>query len=107
MPAIQTRPINNDQDFLSVRDAINPLMARYGFPLVNYKGSTSWLAGVAYTDHSTETYFKLLMIEAAVSLMFSGFTCRFPERKSRKLKVLRWPVEFAVMPTVDVIFRGS
>jgi len=104
MPAIQTRPIANDRDFLALRDAINPLMARYGFPLVPYKGSASWLAGAADPARSTETFFKLLYRGRGKPYVFgiradyaSGF---------EKLKALQWPIEFSVMPTTSVIFRG-
>ena len=60
MPPVQTRPINNDPDFLAVQDAINKLMAPYGFPLSPQKGSASWLAGAGYPGRSMETFFKLL-----------------------------------------------
>ena len=58
--AVQSRPIDNDPQFLTIRDAINPLLARHGFPLVSYKGSASWRAGATDPNRSTETYFKLI-----------------------------------------------
>ena len=58
--AVQSRPIDNDPQFLTIRDAINPLLARHGFPLLSYKGSASWRAGATDPNRSTETYFKLI-----------------------------------------------
>lgn len=104
MPAIQTRPVANDPDFLAVRDALNPLLARYGFPLVSYKGSASWLAGDTDPKRSTETYFKLLYRGRNKPYVFGirkDFASSF-----EKLEALRWPVEFSVMPSTSVIFWG-
>ena len=104
MPAIQTRPIANDSDFFATRDAINPLMARYGFPLVPYKGSASWLAGAADPTRSTETFFKLLYRGRGKPYLFG---IRRDYASGFKLKSLRWPSEFSVMPSTGVIFWGS
>jgi len=104
MPAIQTRPINDDAEFLKVQEAINRLMARYGFPLVTHKGSASWLAGAVYPSRSTETYFKLLYRGRGVSYVF-GIRREFAHSID-KLKALQWPIEFTVMPATEVPFVG-
>ncbi|MGA2031876.1 MAG: hypothetical protein ABSG68_06450 [Thermoguttaceae bacterium] len=104
MPAIQTRPINNDPDFLAIRDVINRLMAGYGFPLVSYKGSASWLAGAGYPSRSMETYFKLLYRGHSNPYVF-GIRRDFAE-SIEKLKAIQWPTEFVVMPATDVPFVG-
>ena len=104
MPAIQTRPINHDPDFLVVQDRINRLMAKYGFPLVQYKGSGSWLAGAGYPTRAMETYFKLLYRGREKAYVF-GIRKDF-EESVEKLKALQWPMEFVVMPATDVPFVG-
>jgi hypothetical protein len=104
MPAIQTRPIHGDADFLQIQEAINRLLARYGFPLVTHKGSASWLAGAAYSRRSTETFFKLLYRGRGVPYVF-GIRRDFAHSID-KLKALQWPLEFAVMPATEVPFVG-
>jgi len=106
MPMIKTSPISNDGAFFAVRDAINRVLARYGFPLVQYKGSTSWLAGAADPSRSTETCFKLLYRGRKKSYIFGirkDFAFGF-----EKLKDLPWPMgeDFAVMPATTVAFCG-
>ncbi len=92
------------QRFLATRDAINPLMARYGFPLVPYRVRPAWLAGAADPTRSTETFFKLLYRGRGKPFIFSGYVglCLGFE----KLKSLRWPSEVSVMPSTGVIFWG-
>lgn len=104
MPAIQTKPINGDQDFLSMQDSINGLMAAHGFPLVQHKGSATWLAGAGYPGHEGETYFKLLYQGKGRPYAF-GIRRDFATT-IEKLQALRWPLEFAVMPATDVGFLG-
>jgi hypothetical protein len=104
MPAIQTRPINNDPDFLAIQDAVNRLMAPYGFPLVPYKGSASWLAGAGYPSRATETYFKLLYRGKGKPYVV-GIRRDFAE-SIEKLKSIQWPMDFVVMPATDVPFVG-
>ena len=104
MLAIQTRPINNDADFLAIQDTINRLMAKYGFPLVFYKGSGSWLAGAGQQGRSMETFFKLLYRGRGKPYVF-GIRRDFAE-SVEKLKTLQWPMEFVVMPATEVPFLG-
>ena len=104
MPAIQTRPINDDSDFLTIQNAINRLMVAYGFPLVSHKGSASWLAGAGYPGRSTETYFKLLYRGIGNPYVF-GIRKELAETID-KLKAIQWPMEFAVMPKTGVEFVG-
>jgi hypothetical protein len=104
MPAIQTKPINGDEDFLSMQEVFNRLMATHGFPLVQHKGSATWLAGAAYPGHEGETYFKLLYQGKGRPYVF-GIRRVFAET-IEKLQALRWPLEFVVMPATDVGFFG-
>jgi hypothetical protein len=104
MPAIQTRPINNDPDFLAIQETVNRLMAPHGFPLVPYKGSATWLAGAGYPSRATETYFKLLYRGKGKPYVFGirrGFAVSI-----EKLKSIQWPMDFVVMPATDVPFVG-
>jgi hypothetical protein len=104
MPAIQTRPIDDDPQFLTVRDGINRLLARYGFPLVPYKGSATWLGGSACPHRSLETLFKLLYRGRGKPFVF-GIRADFI-KENEKLKLVQWPIEFSVMPKTDVMFAG-
>lgn len=104
MPAIQTKPINGDEDFLSMQENINRLMAAYGFRLVQHKGSATWLAGVGYPGHEGETYFKLLYQGKGRPYAF-GIRREFA-KTVQKLQALRWPLEFVVMPATAVGFLG-
>jgi hypothetical protein len=104
MRAIQTRPIDNDPDFLAVQDAVNRPLARFGFPLVRYKGSASWLAGVGHPSRTRETFFKLLYLGKGRFYVF-GLRRDFAESVG-KLKGVSWPIEFAVMPKTEVAFVG-
>jgi len=102
--AVQSRPIDNDPQFLTILDAINPLLARYGFPLVSYKGSASWRAGTTDPTRSTETYFKLIYRGRGKPFIF-GIRKDFASEIG-KLRSLRWPLEFSVMPNTEVPFVG-
>ena len=104
MRAVQSRPIDNDLQFLAVRDAINVLLARYGFPLVAYKGSASWRAGATDPSRSIETYFKLVYRGPGKPFIF-GIRKDFASQ-NEKLGPLRWPLEFTVMPNTEVPFVG-
>jgi hypothetical protein len=104
MRAIQTRPIDNDADFLATQDSINRLMARFGFPLVRYKGSASWLAGAGYPSRAKETFFKLLFLGKGKPYVF-GIRRDFAEN-IEKLRGIKWPIEFVVMPKTEVAFAG-
>ncbi len=104
MAAKQTRPIGGDKSFFTVRDALNPLLARHGFPLVQYKGSASWLAGTSEPGRAAETYFKLTYHGPNRPYLFAirkDFASQF-----KKLHDLKWPVEFSVMPSTDILFLG-
>jgi hypothetical protein len=104
MPAIQTKPINGDEDFLSAQEGINCLMATHGFRLVQHKGSATWLAGAGHPGHEGETYFKLLYQGKGRPYVF-GIRREFAQTVE-KLQALRWPLEFVVMPATEVGFLG-
>ncbi len=105
MQAIKTIPFNNDRQFLEVQDQLNPLLARYGFPMVPYRGSVSWLAGPGGSERSTETFFKFLYRGRSKPYVF-GIRKDFASDIG-KLNDVRWPIdEFAVMPAVTVAFCG-
>jgi len=104
MSAIQTRPINDDAEFLSLAGRLNEKLARFGFPMVRYKGSISWLGGQFDPNRSTETFFKLLYRGLDRDFIFGGrldFFAGYP-----KLSAIEWPTEFCVMPSVQVKFGG-
>ncbi len=104
MGAVQSRPIDNDPQFLTILDAINPLLARHGYPLVSYKGSASWRAGATDPNRSTETYFKLIYRGRGKPFIF-GIRKDFAS-EIEKLRSLRWPLVFSVMPNTEVPFVG-
>jgi hypothetical protein len=104
MKAIQSRPIDNDADFLAIQDAINRLLARFGFPLVRLKGSASWLAGAGRPSQSKEVFFKLLYLGRGKGYVF-GIRRDFAA-SIEKLREIRWPISFVVMPKTEVAFVG-
>jgi hypothetical protein len=104
MRAIQTHPIDNDADFLAIQDAINRPMARFGFPLVRLKGSAIWLAGAGRPSQAREVFFKLLYLGRGKGYVF-GIRRDFAA-SIEKLKGLRWPIPFVVLPKTEVAFEG-
>ena len=104
MEAIQTKPIEADTVFGSVLAQINKTMAIFGFPLVEQKGSATWIAGNREPEKKREARFKLLFCGANEPLIF-GIRLDYAERHDG-LGELPWPRRFGVMPQIRVAFVG-
>jgi hypothetical protein len=105
MQAIQTKRIGaDDTEYRAVLAHINTTMATYGFPLVEQKGSATWIAGQREPDQKREARFKLLFCGTNEPLVF-GIRLDYAERHDALAK-LPWPRKFGVMPQVQVPFVG-
>jgi hypothetical protein len=104
MNLIQTRPLDGDAIFATIRDKLNSLMAKRGHPMVEETGSASWQYGAGYPKtQRRKTLFKLLNLPsgAVVFAVREEFLASEP-----KLAALPWPHHFAVKPHRQVGFKG-
>jgi hypothetical protein len=104
MQLVQTKPVDDDAVFASIRDNLNPLMAKRGHLMVEETGSASWQYGAGYAKAKRRnTLFKLLNLPsgAVVFALREDFLATVP-----KLAGLPWPYHLAVKPHREVVFKG-